>query len=162
MECRICHNESEKDPCSHECAEELDSLRLQANWINLSLDEARDEKYEFEATTFGPLYIRFERLQALHRALTLGYRSMETSYSIEDGAHQEVREWRIQQTKEDKNSLPHVKKYLRRLQHKMMEVEQDLFSAERNWESAATKVDSIEDALKEIVAITGDDHLLMD
>ena len=160
MECRICHNESEKDPCSQECTEELDSLRLQANWINLSLGEARDEKYEFEATEFGPLYVRFERLQALHRALTLGYHSMNTAYSIEGSEHQEVREWRMQQTKEDKNSLPYVKKYLHRLQHKITELEQELSNAEQNWEDAATKVDSIEDALREIVAITGDDHLL--
>jgi chaperonin cofactor prefoldin len=68
----------------------------------------------------------------------------------------------MQQTKEDKNSLPYVKKYLHRLQHKITELEQELSNAEQNWENAATKVNSIEDALKEIVAITGDDHLLTD
>lgn len=160
MECRICHDESEKDPCSQECTEELDSLRVQTNWINLSLGEARDEKHEFEATEFGPLYVRFERLQALHRALTPGYQSMNTAYSVEGSEHQEVREWRMQQTKEDKNSLPYVKKYLLRLQHKITKLESELSNAEQKWENAATKVDSIEDALKAIVAITGDDHLL--
>jgi uncharacterized protein YlxW (UPF0749 family) len=87
---------------------------------------------------------------------------MNTAYSIEESEHQEVREWRMQQTKDDKNSLPHVEKHLRRLQHKITELEQELSNAERSWENAATKVNSIEDALKEIVAITGDDHLLTD
>jgi chromosome segregation ATPase len=85
---------------------------------------------------------------------------MNTAYSIEGSEHQEVREWRMQQTKEDKNSLPYVKKYLHRLQHKITELGQELSNAEQNWENAASKVDSIEDALREIVAITGDDHLL--
>jgi septal ring factor EnvC (AmiA/AmiB activator) len=159
MECRLCHNESEKDPCSPKCTDELASLRVEATWVNLALGEARESQYEIEATQYGPLYVRFDQLQALHRALTLGVQSMSSFHSTDTNEHFEVQEWRAQQSKDDKDALPYLQKKLRHLEKKINKLEKELSHAEHTWEEAASKVATIEDALRKIAEVTGDDSL---
>lgn len=163
MECRICHNESPKDPCSPECSERLEDLKVNRTWISLALGEAKESLTSFEAEHYGPLYIKYTHLSALHRALSLGLSAMERSQQEERPStshgeeHSEVQEWRHSQAKEDKSNAPFIRKRLRSLDRKLSEIDAALSQSELDWQELYSRVATIEQSLAQILEQTGED-----
>lgn len=163
MECRICHNESPEETCSPSCSERLQGLKVERTWVSLALGEARASLTSFEAEQYGPLYIKYTRLSALHRALSLGLSAMEHAQQEESSSsghrevHPEVQEWRDLQANEDKSNAPFIRKRLRTLNRQLSEIDVALSQNELDWETLHSKVASIERSLGQILKQTGDD-----
>ena len=168
MECRICHNESPKDPCSPACSEQLEDLKVKRTWVSLALGEAKESLTSFEAEQYGPLYIKYTRLSALHRALSLGLSAMEHSQHEERSStnhgkeHSEVQEWRHSQAKEDHSNAPFIRKRLRGLDRKISEIDLALSQSELDWQELYSRIATIEQSLAEILEQTGEDPRLFD
>ncbi len=145
--CRVCQCQRADprfdDICSSECAARLS----QTEYYEREFRDAVEELMEFEEGVYLPLYLKLTRAEAHLRVLEAGVRHLSLSRSghlaCKPREHQEVREWKEVQLKDDAWTVSITKTKIERLRRRVLQLEREVRGIDQMWKTLSARKQEI-------------------